>query len=674
MNVISIFIAGAKKLKEQRVALKALTNDLNTQYQKKGWNVSLQMFSYENFGEKQCDYNDFITNQADLVLFVLKDTIGVKTEEEFFLATNAYKQKSSPEIITFLHSFEEKTPEIEYIERLVNRNTETYYVDYTNNDDLIAKAKERINFYVENWIRHKEQSRLGQAFKKGLMFTSVIVLLSLLFLCYILFDKDNHLVIMMPAPPISLIESGMGKDLIKQQILDDVKETEDNAQYKLKYILNELFISQTGEVPSEDRMKTDDIDNLSISENKKPWIRFFRKWVGKHDVYSSVKIVESDSTFLCRIVLDAWDGRHEVQTFEEKKNKYENNQKCALSIIKKSAAYICKAYSPIASILYDYHIISEDIEDYQMKNPWKDDLYSHSEREVILLENSHNHKEESAYSLLLLANYYEKGWWESQNALMAKKACGYYRRFLEQSQLYPEIVTSKISDIEQEGDVKNNKAVLMPVFLMQNGTILPEYNCKQLIIISNEDLFYHNGKSYYKALLYTFEKNANKWHEVFPVFTVNLGMNGIALANEKIEGDLKTPSGLFSIPFVFGYKKDIETKMEFIEVGKNHVWVCDTSSYNYNKLVVDEDGTYKSNSKNEKLHRPDPLNKYAIVIGYNMFPIEKGKGSAIFMHVERFTYHRTAGCISMPEKKIKDLIKWMNPEKNPYIYISKQME
>ena len=75
-----------------------------------------------------------------------------------------------------------------------------------------------------------------------------------------------------------------------------------------------------------------------------------------------------------------------------------------------------------------------------------------------------------------------------------------------------------------------------------------------------------------------------------------------------------------------------------------------------------------------KLLRLDVLNKYAIAIGYNMEPIVPGKGSAIFMHVQRHSNHKTAGCISMPEQKIKDLIKWLDPQKDPYIYISKRID
>jgi hypothetical protein len=238
MQVISIFIAGAKNLKEQRLGLKALTNDLNAKYAKKGWDVSLNMNSYENFGEKQSDYNDFILNQANIIIFVLKDRIGQKTEDEYLLATNAYKLNGHPEVITFLHAFEERTPEIDHIEQLVNSATDTYYVDYTNTEDLIAKAKDRINTFVENQI-NQNCSWLKRIWKKALLFLGGILALVLFLLTFILFDSTNYLVVLTPDPPVSIVNSGMGKDFISQQIVDGVKEIGDSSQYKFDRIVKE---------------------------------------------------------------------------------------------------------------------------------------------------------------------------------------------------------------------------------------------------------------------------------------------------------------------------------------------------------------------------------------------------------------------------------------------------
>ena len=54
---IPIFIAGAKSFREQRVALKAMANDLNKEFIDQKKDVVLHMCSYENFGDHQQEYN-----------------------------------------------------------------------------------------------------------------------------------------------------------------------------------------------------------------------------------------------------------------------------------------------------------------------------------------------------------------------------------------------------------------------------------------------------------------------------------------------------------------------------------------------------------------------------------------------------------------------------------------
>lgn len=679
MNIISIFIAGAKNLKEQRLGLKALTNDLNSRYSRLGWEVSLNMNSYENFGEKQSDYNDFISKQADLVIFVLKERIGKKTEEEYLLATNAFKESGHPEVITFVHAFDEKTEDIEHIEQFVNSVTDTYYVDFTNTEDLLAKAKDRINTFVEKRVHQGKKLNFGSFWKKGIKYATMgLLIVFLLFILSVLFSPENYLVVTTSDPPSSLVKMGIGKDFIKQQIVDGVRETGDTAHIKLEAILKELLESSYEETHEEaNREKTlflnTELHSVTKGNISNDWIWRMRKLLGKHDVQASVRLVESEHTYISRIILDTWEGQHDAKTIEINKQEYSSNQRCALNVIKKSAAYITKAYSPVASALYDYHLLGE-LEDYQMNSPWREDLYTHSMRESLLLENCMSDREEAPYGLLLLANFYEKKYLEHYSRLMAQNACAYYRRFQKQNSLYQSEVQSKIGSIET--DIKQDEHVkyTIPDFLIASGEIPKESRCRQLIVVTDEETLYDKGTTYYKALLRTYEMRNEKWVEVYSPFKVNLGGRGMAVLNQKKEGDLKTPTGFYPIPFVFGYKKDIETKMDFIVVGKKHVWVCDTLSDQYNKMLVDSEGKYKDDLKNEKLYRPDILNKYAITIGYNMSPIIKGNGSAIFMHVERSANHKTAGCISMPEKEIKDLIKWLNPDMNPCIYISKRIE
>jgi L,D-peptidoglycan transpeptidase YkuD (ErfK/YbiS/YcfS/YnhG family) len=70
------------------------------------------------------------------------------------------------------------------------------------------------------------------------------------------------------------------------------------------------------------------------------------------------------------------------------------------------------------------------------------------------------------------------------------------------------------------------------------------------------------------------------------------------------------------------------------------------------------------------MKRSDHLYKYGIVIEYNSLNTIKGKGSAIFIHIERSAGAPTAGCIAVSEENIINLIKWINPNKKPTIEIN----
>ena len=78
-------------------------------------------------------------------------------------------------------------------------------------------------------------------------------------------------------------------------------------------------------------------------------------------------------------------------------------------------------------------------------------------------------------------------------------------------------------------------------------------------------------------------------------------------------------------------------------------WCNDSKSNNYNKLIK-----LPSSYNYEKLYKKDNTYDIIVVLDYNMNPIIKNKGSAIFIHIARRNYRKTEGCIAV--KKI-DLLK-----------------
>ena len=129
----------------------------------------------------------------------------------------------------------------------------------------------------------------------------------------------------------------------------------------------------------------------------------------------------------------------------------------------------------------------------------------------------------------------------------------------------------------------------------------------------------------------------------------SIGKRGISI--NKKEGDKKTPKGKFKLKYIL-YRKDrmpnLKTKLKKIEIKKNMGWCDDPGSKHYNKII-----NYPFKYSAEKLWRKDNIYDVIIIIDYNLNPIIKNKGSAIFLHIAKQRYKPTNGCIAVSKKNIK---------------------
>jgi L,D-peptidoglycan transpeptidase YkuD (ErfK/YbiS/YcfS/YnhG family) len=136
-------------------------------------------------------------------------------------------------------------------------------------------------------------------------------------------------------------------------------------------------------------------------------------------------------------------------------------------------------------------------------------------------------------------------------------------------------------------------------------------------------------------------------------FKCALGKAGIG--EKKREGDNVTPTGTFKIVKIY-YRSDrvkkISSKLRLIEITKNMGWCDDPNSKNYNKLI-----NLPSKYSHEKLFKKNNIYNVIVVLNYNMKPVIKNKGSAIFIHIAKNNYQPTQGCISL---KKNDLLKLLS--------------
>jgi L,D-peptidoglycan transpeptidase YkuD (ErfK/YbiS/YcfS/YnhG family) len=123
----------------------------------------------------------------------------------------------------------------------------------------------------------------------------------------------------------------------------------------------------------------------------------------------------------------------------------------------------------------------------------------------------------------------------------------------------------------------------------------------------------------------------------------------------KIEGDKKTPKGIFKIENLYfrkDRKKCPETLLKCIEIKKDMGWCNDLRFPNkYNKIFKIE-----KKINHEKLKRKDFKYDLLIPIKYNFKKPIIGRGSCIFIHLTK-NYKPTAGCIALKEKDFLIMLK-----------------
>jgi len=131
-----------------------------------------------------------------------------------------------------------------------------------------------------------------------------------------------------------------------------------------------------------------------------------------------------------------------------------------------------------------------------------------------------------------------------------------------------------------------------------------------------------------------------------------LGKRGIT--SKKVEGDKKTPRGTFTLKSIF-YRKDRVSKIKSTllkkKIKKNMGWCDDTKSRHYNKMI-----NFPFNLSAEKLWLKENVYDVVVVINYNLKPVIKNKGSAIFLHIAKKNYQSTNGCIAIKKKDMLLLI------------------
>ena len=157
----------------------------------------------------------------------------------------------------------------------------------------------------------------------------------------------------------------------------------------------------------------------------------------------------------------------------------------------------------------------------------------------------------------------------------------------------------------------------------------------------------------------------NKNYLTYNNYKVKCAVGKKGIGHKKSEGDRITPKGQYKIKFIL-YRKDrikkISTKLKKVHINKNLGWCDDPKSKQYNKLVK-----LPFNFSHERLYKKENSYDVILVLDYNMDPIIKNKGSAIFIHVARKNFEKTEGCVAISKRSIIKIVK--DIKKNTHVKI-----
>ncbi len=135
-------------------------------------------------------------------------------------------------------------------------------------------------------------------------------------------------------------------------------------------------------------------------------------------------------------------------------------------------------------------------------------------------------------------------------------------------------------------------------------------------------------------------------------FRAALGRGGVRA--DKTEGDEATPAGLLTLRRVL-YRAD-RGRMPACAVpveplAPDDGWCDDPTHRDYNRMV-----RLPHPARHERLWRDDAVYDVIGVLGWNDSPVERGRGSAIFLHVARLNLSPTEGCIALPEPVLRQVL------------------
>jgi L,D-peptidoglycan transpeptidase YkuD (ErfK/YbiS/YcfS/YnhG family) len=224
----------------------------------------------------------------------------------------------------------------------------------------------------------------------------------------------------------------------------------------------------------------------------------------------------------------------------------------------------------------------------------------------------------------------------------------------------------------------------MFMFVLLTSTLASGLEYPQLIEKSRQMLLVVTANDSTQAgTLYQFqrEKESDDWQLTGDSIPIVVGRKGLAWGLEeksgtslkvtkKVEGDGKSPAGVFTLGACFGFAKETETKglkIPYLDITDMTECIDDKNSQYYNKIVERDEVNGIDWNSSEKMRQISPQYTIGVIVNYNTESPKSGRGSCIFLHIWKAPSEPTSGCTAMAEKHMREIAFWLNEKKNPIL-------
>ena len=200
-------------------------------------------------------------------------------------------------------------------------------------------------------------------------------------------------------------------------------------------------------------------------------------------------------------------------------------------------------------------------------------------------------------------------------------------------------------------------------------------SARQLVVVVAPDWDATSGT------LRRFARNeaADSWSPVGSSDQVVVGRAGLAWGDESLasarwqpvkhEGDGRAPAGVFPLDTAFGFAPATELAwlhLRYVELKTGSDCVDDESSLRYNTVV--DRATVSRVDWTSAEHMRDILQyRLGVIVGYNVSPPQRGRGSCIFLHIWGGPTSVTAGCTALDAGELETLMRWLDRDRRPVL-------